>query len=212
MLISINTKGKFTFKEPLNSIIAKDLEYEVVAIRTIKELIDTDDDPLNTVYVPIGLSEDIYREDVKNNINIITLSPVEGNTYNYIPESYIVGAPDTAGYPYAETLLAVNLGKMPIDFDMTTMKDEITQIIKELYGLEVEVAKTNTSAVEIFSEVDNALFQRKLKYATFSKETIRVKYAKLLELYNNRFDYTELINDSLGVKLELGEVVLTEEP
>lgn len=211
-MININTRGRFTFKEPVNSVVAKDLEYRVVAIRTIKELIDTDDDPLKTVYNPIGLSEDVYREDVKNNINIITLSPVDGNTYNYIPESYIVGAPVITGNKYAETLLAINLGKLPIDLDITILTDEIKDIVKELYGLEVQVVKTNTSAVEIMSDIDHELFSRKLKYATFDKETIRVKYNKLLELYNKKYEYTELVNDSLGIKLEDGTISMTEEP
>jgi len=151
MNIYINTTGKFTFKDPVNLVLNENMEYKVVGIRAIKELIDTGDDPLKTIYEPIGLSEDMFRIDVANKVNIIVLTNTSGNSYTYVPDSYIVGAPDTSGYKYAENMLAINLGNLPLDLDLTNIKEEIVDLILSLTGLHTEAKVITTSAVELLS-------------------------------------------------------------
>lgn len=208
MNVYINTVGKFTFKDPVNLAINEKMEYKVVAIRSIKELVDTGDDPFNTIYVPLGITEDKFREDVKNNINIIVLTNTSGNTYSYIPSSYISTAPDSSGYKYADTLLAVNLGKIPLDLDLTNLKEEIRDLILAKTGLTTEVKHINTSAIELVDEVTHLTFLRKINYGGSKEQSYRIKYEKLLEAYNHKFGYTGKINDGLAVKLENEEILV----
>lgn len=210
MSLYVNTTGKFTFKDPVNNAIDESIEYNIVAVRSIKELIDTGDEPFVTIYEPLGIGKDKYREDVENNINIIVLTNTNGNTYTYVPESFIVNVPDSSGYKYAETLLAINLGKIPLDLNLTNLKEEIHDLILSLTGLNTEAKEIQTSAIELVDEVDHTLYLRKLNYGGANEESYRVKYEKLLEAYNHKFDYNQKINEGLATKLDTGEIEAEE--
>ena len=206
MSLYVNTTGKFTFKDPVNNAIDEAIEYNIVAVRSIKELIDTGDEPFTTIYEPLGIGKDKYREDVENNVNIIVLTNTNGNTYTYVPSTYIVDSPDSSGYKYAETLLAINLGKIPLDLDLTNLKNEIHDLILSLTGLDTEAKELQTSAIELTDEVDHVRYLRQLNYGGSKEESYRIKYEKLLEAYNHKFDYNQKLNEGLAVKLDTGEI------
>ena len=207
MNIYINTTGKFTFKDPVNSAVDESIEYKVVAIRSIKELIDTGDIPFETIYTPIGINEDLYKKDVKDNVNIIVLTNTGGNTYTYIPSSYISKAPDSSGYKYAETLLAINIGKIPLDLDLTSLKEDITDLILATIGLTTEAKNINVSAVELVDEITHTQFLRKINFGGSRNESYRIKYEKLLVAHGHQFEYTGKINQGLAIKLENEEII-----
>ncbi len=211
MSLYVNTTGKFTFKDPVNSAIDEDIEYNIVAVRSIKELIDTGDEPFATIYEPIGIGKDLYRKDVEDNINIVVLTNTNGGSYTYVPESFIVVSPDSSGYKHAEILLAINLGKIPLDIDLTSLKEEVQDLIQSLIGLKTEAKELVTSSIELMNEVDHTTYLRKLNYGGSKEESYRIKYEKLLEAYNKKFDFNQKINDGLVVKMETEEIPVTVE-
>ena len=70
---TINTKGNFKFKPPYN---VKEYESEIFtvdAIRSIKDMIASGEDPYKGVYQPIGMSEADYNTDSENKVPIVVL-------------------------------------------------------------------------------------------------------------------------------------------
>jgi len=146
----INARGKFTFGAPYDTAYDMDQEYVVSSVHVIKELEDNGYDVLTYVYKNHGLDESDYGSDLDNNVPIITLRST-GNTYIYVPADKIIAIPDITGVKYQDKILAVRLGYIPVNMDLTTASDIIKNTILNYTGLVVETEAILNSAITIFS-------------------------------------------------------------
>ena len=130
----IGSKGAFQFKEPFKNKLVEVQEYTVRGIRSLKEIIDSEENPLENIYRAYGLEETDMNEDLEKEIPIIVLTNSAGQ-YFYVPADRINTQPLTIGNKYQEQMLAINLGYLPIGFNMDLAKNTIKEDILNVLGI-----------------------------------------------------------------------------
>jgi hypothetical protein len=154
----INSVGRFKLKDPLSKLINPDVNYKVVSVRSIKDMIESDEDVLTFIYLNQGLTETDYQNDVSINIPIVTLiSPSE--EYLYIPANRILSIPDVTGYRFRRKIISVDLGYVPDDTDLTWLEDEIKDLVTTMYGVNPEVDTLDASPTYLYTKQDYDEFE-----------------------------------------------------
>lgn len=179
----IGGKGTFQFKSPFNSLYKGDIEYTVYAIRSLKEIIDSGEDPYEYIYKAAGLTEDDMTEDLTDNVPIIVLSN-GANEYAYVPADMLSNMPDVSGVKYQQKMLAINIGHLPLDYDLELAKDTIKDAVMEVLGIQSTVEVVATSAVRYITEDEHNAYQKLMETRKTVNMSYRTRYKILLETYN----------------------------
>lgn len=197
----IRLEGFFEFKSPVSDVVKSNVPYKIVAIRDIRDLIDSNEEPFETIYEKIKLSKDVFDRDYKNNVSVVTLLDAAGD-YTYVPENVITKAPDIDGELYSNRLMVVNLGKLPENFNLIQIKKSIEDAI--LYGinLKVEAKEVINSATEVINDVDHNEFLRKTVHGPDRADTYEDKYRKLKIKYDELFNLIEETNKGIKLNIE----------
>jgi len=154
---SIGLKGIFTFKSPYSELINNEQEFEIIAIKTIRDLISSGIDPYNTIYVPANLSINDYTNDINKNISLVTLVS-NGNEQVTIPVTYITGWPDNTYKKYQGKAITIDLNYLPEKFDLTSLISDVKDLIYDRIGVTTEPKIVNTTPlVYKTEEVDKAI-------------------------------------------------------
>lgn len=178
----IGSRGVFTFEEPFNTTLNNGQEYIVKGIRLLKEIQDSLEDPYTNIYQPVNLTEDDFKKDLQNNVPVIVLSN-SGNEYYYIPANKLKSMPQTVGIKYQEVMLAINLGYLPISFDLDLAKETIVTDILATLGIESTVESLKTSAVQLVTDTEDATYKKLLETRKSIKSSYRIRYEELNVLY-----------------------------
>jgi len=191
----INAIGKFRAKEPLDKILDPNINYKVIAVRTIREYLDTDTDVLNLIYLPEGLTEQDFNNDLNENMPIVTLLSPSGS-YIYIPANKLASIPDVTGYKFRRKIISVDLGFIPDDTDLTWLNDEIKDLVLTKYGVEPDVSTVNASQAYLYTDDEYQTFETKRELNVKDNLTC---YAKL----NNITKELELMKKKLEAVLKV---------
>lgn len=183
LIPQVGSRGKFTFASPFDAILDMDQEYTVSAVRSIKELEDSEIDPYRTIYEVVGLTEDDFSNDVYNNIPIVILVTTGGDYIN-IPATSILSQPDITGLKYQEKILAISLGNLPIDYDASVLEDIITSDVYTVSGIESECKVIPSSAIHIVSKESHDLYIALISNRATVTKSYKTRYLETLELYN----------------------------
>jgi len=143
---NINTVGSFNVASPYDSIVNNLEEYKVESIRSLQEMIDGNENPLDTVYVDVGRTEEDMKHDIQNGVMIVVMVDSSGG-YAYIPETKFLSAPDTTGIRYQEKVLGINLGLLETSMDLTSLKSDILAMISDRIGIEANAQEVEKSAI-----------------------------------------------------------------
>ena len=138
ILPSIGAEGAWQLKAPFDEKIESSLSYKCVAIRKISEMVTTGVDVLNTHYIPNGLLESNYNDDVGDDVSIVTLVSSSG-AWVFVPTSYIVGWPSADSVPYAVVAMACVLGALPNTVDASFLIEKVKNVIQANLGHEPEI-------------------------------------------------------------------------
>lgn len=195
---AVGTKGTFSFQEPFDSILFSSQEYEVKSIRSLKELYDSEEDPYTNIYASNNLTEDDFKTDLDNNIPIIVLAN-SANQYYYVPATKLASLPKSTGIKYQECMMVINLGYLPLEFNIDVAKDTIINDIKASLGIESTVETIKTSAIQLIDEDKHDEYQKLLKTRRTISESYRTRYHKISEKY----EATKKQLDSLHKCIEL---------
>jgi hypothetical protein len=192
MLIpAINTKGKFTFDTPFDTILNINEEFTVSSVRNLIEIRDSQEDPYTTIYQLYGLTQNDFKNDVDNNIPIVTLNN-SGGKYYYVPANKITSIPIVDGVKYRDMILAISLGSIPIDLDLTLAKDTIKQILYDTVGIDSTVEEVPSSAIIL---VDNNKHDAYMGIINNKKSIVKSYRTLYLEELNKNNELTNLVND-----------------
>lgn len=200
MYISKGLKGKFVFSSVIHNKINSNLVLEVVGDRNIKELVANKEDPLNTIYKPIGLTEIDYTKDLEDNVSIITfITPSED--YIYVPVNHIVESPSRNGIDYQVVILAANLGPLPLDYDLTLVKDTLKDSILTTTGIKTTVGMTEGSGIYNMDINDHELKMKRLQGRKTHTHSYKHLYEQALkdyrELYQKYMDLIEAMENTI---------------
>lgn len=158
---TIGTKGKFTFHKPFDAEKYNEKEYQVTAIRELKELSDSGEKPFETIYQIMSISQSEYEDDLTNNVPVLVLTD-EAGKYLYVPADLVEGMPDITGVKYQEIILAASLGLIPLNTDIAELKKDIIQTIIDGFGVTTTVEEVRGSAIKYIEEADHKKYQRLL--------------------------------------------------
>ena len=186
----IGSKGKFTFQSPFDTGTKKDTEYTVYSIRSIRELMDSSEDPLKYIYKNVGLSETDMNKDIEDNIPIVVLSSGT-NSYIYVPANRISTLPDISGVKYQQKMLAINIGHLPLDYSLDVVKETVKEAVLEMTGIESTVQAIDTSAIKYITSKEHTTYMKLIAGRKKSNMSYRTRY----KILNNQYE-------SLKKKLE----------
>jgi len=179
----INSKGKFKLAPPFDNILSDMAEYSVTGIRNLNEIMA--DDPLKNIYEPAGLTEDDLKEDIANNIPIVVLLS-SGNEYTYIPADRILSMPTISGLKHQERMLAINVGLLPVNYDLNMLKQNIDEMIYDTIGVETKTEEVLTSAVVLLDDTKTEQLKRLRNNKIKIKKSFRTRYYETLALLRKR--------------------------
>lgn len=192
---NIGSSGKFKFLAPFDNETYENQELTVTSIRSIKELKDNGMDVFKLIYQVVGLTENDFIQDFTNTVPIIFLTASTGN-YIHIPANRITSLPDTSGIKYQERVLAINLGLLPLNYNLELTADVIKDSVYDTLGVESTVQEIKTSGVVLIDDDKNKEYLKllankktvNLSYRT-QYEKLSIQYKKLRELYDNLEKY-----------------------
>ena len=174
----IGSKGAFQFKEPFNSKLVEVQEYTVRGIRSLKEILDSEENPLEHIYQAYGLTEADMNEDIEKEIPIIVLANAAGQYY-YVPADRIITQPLLVGNKYQEQMLAVNLGYLPVNFNLDLAKSTIKDDVLNVLGIISTVESLPTSGIVYIADDKHLAFQKLLEGRKTINSSYRIRYQEL---------------------------------
>lgn len=175
----VNTTGKFELASPFDNILSPLEEYTVTAVRSINEIMT--DDPLNNIYIPVGLTITDMEEDVKNGIPIVALVNT-GGEYIYVPADKFLTIPLINGKKHQEKLITISTGLLPKDFDLNTLITSIEDLVYNTTGSESEAMVIENSAILILDDVETKKLELYRENIITIKKSNKTRYEETLEL------------------------------
>lgn len=194
------TKGVFSFKSPFDKTdkIGKNEELTVTSIRSLLELIRSNEDPYGTIYTPQGLTVDEYTSDLNSDIPVIVFVRSNGDFY-YVPANRINSYPNITGHQYRRTLLAANLGSLPLNFNTDQLLEAVNEVILNNVGITTEAVIKPSGAITYVSDEDHNIFIKTLE----NKTTVDKSASILLLEANTIIDKQKKIIKNLEAALSM---------
>jgi len=181
----INARGVFKLAPPFDIIIKEEQEFTVHAIRNLVELDASEENPFDTIYKPVGLTEVEYQNDLDADIPVVVFV-TDGKEYIYIPANRIISIPKINGVKYQEKVLAISLGNIPIDLNLDAVKEVIANDVESMLGIKSNVKVVNASAVSVIDINKHNEFKALRENTASVFKSYRTRLKELQELYNKR--------------------------
>lgn len=198
----LGTKGTFTFAAPFDNIIAPTQELEVKALRSLKEVYDSEEDPFTNIYQSLNLTEQEFKRDLDWKVPIIVFSD-SSNQYFYVPATKLLSLPKIAGIKYQEVMLAVNLGYLPLSHDISLLIDTLKTDVLATTGITSTVETIKTSAIQMVTDEEHENFLKLLNSKKTNKNSYRYKYEVLLQKYSDLLKQREVLHDCIEKHLRI---------
>jgi len=178
----VNLKGLFKFKKPFDQPLKHNIQYKVIAVRSIPEMVKEMIDVKTIVFIDNSLTEEDYDNAVLNEIPIITLQDEADNLY-YIPANFIVSIPDITGELYNGRVIIINLGYVPKKLNLDYVLNDLKEFVKSVVGLEPDVTEEPTTGEFIVSYKKHEDRERKRKSVITNNDTCYGRLFKLQKVY-----------------------------
>lgn len=200
-MMTVGYVGGINFLSPLEKVIDVTLSYEITSVTRITEVFLNGTQPLETIYKPLGLTQENYNTDFINNIFIIGLKSVKGTDIFYVPESYTNGYSDATKIEYVGKVLAINIGLVPVKMDLSNLFFRLKETVKEYTNLDVEVSYIENSAIEMVSKEEHVIYMNKVNNLSARTPTFKELYFALKEDYDNLWKVTNNLNGAIEVNV-----------
>lgn len=184
ILPQVNSSGKFTLQQPFNELLIPDIDYTCIAIRKLEELNLKGIDVYEKFYKPYGLDQKKFDDDYESNASIITLKSSSGDLKSF-PSSYLISFPSSGGYLYSNLAIAIELGAVPVDMDITFILNHIEEFIRDTMGVVKKANIIQISQVISVSEENHKRYEEARKALINNSPTDRAKVISLKEENNN---------------------------
>lgn len=179
----IGTSGIYALAAPFNTDLLPSTTYRCDAARRFSDFLELGTDPFEEFYVPKGLTQEQYQQDVANQIVIISLVSAS-NHWVHVPSSYILSLPDINGIPYTVTILGMEMGAIPNYFDLTGLKAALADLAHATIGIRPAIKEAVISAVERVSQADHDVLEAARQQAITNSVTDRARLIALQQQYD----------------------------
>lgn len=203
MLLQVGSRGNVVFKAPFDKYNTN-LEWTITAIQTIPHLTAFSIDVFDLVYTQEDLQESDYQEDIDQEVSIIAFSN-DAQDILYVPADRVDLTSTENSYEYMEIGLGIPLPPLPLNIDLTGLKNDIKVLIKEKLSYDVNVEQVQMSGITLVSEADNTLFYQNFNNGVIDKRDFRTKYLEEVEK-NNILEATKIELTNLVIKLKNNQV------
>ena len=172
----INTAGTWVLKAPYDTLLSKQERYTCISVTKLEKLVSMGDEPYDDYYEPKSIPQDTYQNDLISQVCIITVRDEAGQLYSF-PSSYLVSFPSGNGVEYGVLGLAVTIGPLPIDTNLTELKQRVKDLVKDTVGVEGDVVSLLLSNPEIvsFASHESMKASRKLNIRECNTTPAQVK-------------------------------------
>lgn len=179
ILPPIGTSGVFQLKSPFDKEIQSTKVYEVDALRRFDDVEANGIDVYKTYYQPFEISQDVYKEDQKNEEVIVTLTN-DTTKPLYVPSSYINSFPTNDIVPYARIVLSVDLGMLPDSMDLSDLQSQVQGAVSDVIGVDDTVVNINAAAsTDVITQAEHLSLQANREQAKAERDS---DYARISEL------------------------------
>ena len=177
----IGTKGRFKFKEPFNHVLNDNAIYTVASIKSFDNIIDSGLDVYETIYQPVGLTEDVFTKAYTDGkVNVIELVDESGKYFN-VPSDYITSVPDINGILYRDKMMVIDLGYLPDNYVFDDVKSAVSELVKLMVGVEADVKVVDASPTIMLTEEQDRLNAKDRYSIIKSEDNIYYKYKQCEE-------------------------------
>lgn len=136
----LSTTGRYVLRTPWSTNPA--MLYTCLAIRSFDDIYKLGYDVYSTYYEPMGLTDGAvvggvpfqFSNERTAKANIITLRAADG-TFLYVPDTYVASYPDMGEHKYSHMVLSVSLSALPDYLDLAAVKDAVSGIVSQMFGL-----------------------------------------------------------------------------
>lgn len=144
----VGAKGFYVFAAPFNTLALPDDEYTCRAVRNLSDYINNNEDALSIVYLQAGLTSTDYQNDLAVDMMIVSLQSQVGH-WLYVPVRFIESLPQTAGIPYQNKVIAINIGAVPATQDFTALQTALSNTVAGMYGVTPQIQIVVTSKTSL---------------------------------------------------------------
>lgn len=141
----VGINGAFVIKAPYDSYIpntsAGELtpgKYYCIAVRRFDDIVDGNSNIkavfFDSYFNSGEFTDALYQEQVDSEVSIVTLRDSSGKLY-YVPDSYIESVPESLGYPYGSSYLAIQVKTHYMQLDLSSLATELEDYIQAKTGL-----------------------------------------------------------------------------
>lgn len=193
--IHVPSDPQSTSQKPVSSILLT-----CKSIEKISSLVGLGTDVFGTVYEPFGLTEDEYKEDLKNDVNIITLWS-DGGVIITFPGKYLAEYPNTNGVGYLVNHLHILLPAFPHYFSFSQVISDIQGLVQLRLGIpKASVKLVRASEIQMVDEdVHMATVAKRKNAASESTPELEVLRLKQLvqDLEKERDDLLDYVANNM---------------
>lgn len=205
---SVGTEAYFEFKDPYSTYIRNKfnintlgVRLKVISVISMRDMIRTDlRDPYTEIYATAGLSEVDYKQDLTNNVYLISFSfrTCDGvERYVRVPLNYVASQSDSATVEYTDRIVMLDLGYLPKDLELTPFFNELIDFMATRTGVNVEVKDVSVGNVKLVAQEDHE-----------TRETIRKNSVSVHKTLEVKLEEKTLLLDSLMNRLKTLNIVL----
>lgn len=173
----INTTGLFTLLPPFDNALLPDVPYTCIGIRRLTDIAAAGGDPQAEYYTPYAIAEADYEADVANEVCIITLQSGSSSIV-YVPSRYIDKAPELGGVQYTAMLMAIELGPVRDNLDLTYLKTKVAGVIEETIGITATPKLVAASLPMVLTNAQDETLEAARQANIAAVQTDHAKYLK----------------------------------
>lgn len=133
---TVGTRGVFGVAQPF--VVGAAVEYRVSAVERFSKILGNGVDLYQELYVPNQIPEDKFNEDLTADACLITLQPEYGAPI-VVPDTYITTFPRNDNLKYRRLILAVDLGPIPGNLDVSYLQQTMAASASDVIGIEPKV-------------------------------------------------------------------------
>ncbi len=147
---AVGMAGLYSLKAPYANLLRPQIEYTCTAVVNLQGAIADGQDPYTDVYKANGDTDENYEADLALNHCLITLQSGLGDVV-IAPASAMNGLPIADGVRYMSAVLGISLSALPEDYDLTIIKQDISDLIFDKLGVRSTVYGSTVGGTMILS-------------------------------------------------------------
>ena len=192
ILPTLGSSGTYELAAPYDTKILPEEIYVCKAIRSLSEYISNNQDPKKLVYDYYDLTENDYEDDIKEDMEIVSLQNNDG-VWLYVPARYIIKYPQVNGVPYHQVALVCKLPAIEADKDLSFLVNDIKNLIRDYMGIDSQVDVVETSRTIAVSKELSDQMKVERSLASSGRVTDRARYTELLQRHTEALNKIGLL-------------------